>query len=222
MLDNYVSLAIREKHHERIQLEDNGFKAFLKDLAETTESMERIERIKKFLKDLDDRVKRTTGEGSFYLLCVRLIEEYYRREKGMDVDTQNIPQMTAIYMLYTRAGKSILDTLKIEDKDKRFIWDFIEFVGSYLKYREEKGDEKFEERVREYESKIKPVETTKQKEEQEKTKNGSKEVKKLLKEVEQEIKKLKQLITLKDILILIFVVIGTAVIILILSRLFLR
>lgn len=192
MLNNTLSLAIRERYYEKIRLENDELIKFFKAFDENISSEERLAKIEKFLRDLDDRVRRITGKDSFYSLCLYLIREHYKK-KGKDVGLQNIPELTAIYILYTRAGESILDTLNIEPKDKKFIWKFIKFVGSYLK---DKEGSKYEERVRKYEAEMKPIETIK-KEERRKT------------------------VSIKDVLIFIVVGIGVAITtILILSRLF--
>lgn len=187
MLNNTISLAIRERYYEKIQLESDELIKFFKAFDENISNEERLAKIEKFLRDLDDRVRRITGEASFYSLCLYLIREHYKKE-GKDVGLQNIPELTAIYILYTRAGESILDTL-----DKKFIWEFIKFVGSYLKDKEES---KYEERVRKYEAEMKPIETIKKEER-------------------------RKAVSIKDVLIFIVVGIGVATItILILSRLF--
>ena len=218
MLNNCIILAVDEKYHEGVEVE--AIKNKLKDIAEHTSVIEKLSKAEEFLKYIDEEVKRMTKEiDSFYLLSSRLLKEYYRK-RNLDMGKQVIPELTAIYILYTRAGEGILDTLNIKTEDKKFIWEFIKFVGSYLKDKE--GND-YKERVRKYEAEMKPIETTKQAstaKEKEQTKNKSREIRKALERVEMLIKEIKQKISIKDVLIFI-VGIGVAIItILILSRLF--
>jgi len=218
MLNNCIILAVDEKYHEGVEVE--AIKNKLKDIAEHTSVIEKLSKAEEFLKYIDEEVKRMTKEiDSFYLLSSRLLKEYYRKQ-NLDMGKQVIPELTAIYILYTRAGEGILDTLNIKTEDKKFIWEFIKFVGSYLKDKE--GND-YKERVRKYEAEMKPIETTKQAstaKEKEQTKNKLREIRKALERVEMLIKEIKQKISIKDVLIFI-VGIGVAIItILILSRLF--
>jgi len=218
MLNNCIILAVDEKYHEGVEVE--AIKNKLKDIAEHTSVIEKLSKAEEFLKYIDEEVKRMTKEiDSFYLLSSRLLKEYYRK-RNLDMGKQVIPELTAIYILYTRAGEGILDTLNIKTEDKKFIWEFIKFVGSYLKDKE--GND-YKERVRKYEAEMKPIETTKQAstaKEKEQTKNKLREIRKALERVEMLIKEIKQKISIKDVLIFI-VGIGVAIItILILSRLF--
>ncbi|MEM0333492.1 MAG: hypothetical protein QXX30_03445 [Candidatus Aenigmatarchaeota archaeon] len=221
MLNNCIILAVDEKYHEGVEVE--AIKNKLKDIVEHTSVEEKLSKAEEFLKYIDKKVKSMTKEiDSFYLLSSRLLKEYYRKQ-NLDIGKQVIPELTAIYILYTRAGESILDTLNIEPEDKKFIWEFIKFVGSYLKDKEESN---YEERVRKYEAKMKPIETNEREstaKKKEQTKNESRCIRKVLEVLEQVkmlIKKIKQKISMKYVLIVIIGIGVVAITILILRKLF--